>query len=188
MRWFVLFQRLSESLCSLLEIFFKFLQFIRIRFMNCCPIRHPNCVFLLLFGNPNFRGGGVKPVGTKSQMLPLTDSKNTPLVVYLNKHIYHHYHHNHHLLQGVFFTGPPPKMCKYRKLLGVSRMIYVNVDSPNLGFPYFNFLGEAQCRKHPVSSSTSSSSLQTTTTTIIATWSKFKFKLIFNKFIYQNNY
>ena len=26
-------------------------------------------------------------------------------------------------------------------MLGVSRPIYVNVDSPNLGFPYFNFLG-----------------------------------------------
>ena len=25
-------------------------------------------------------------------------------------------------------------------MLGVSRTIYVNVDSPNLGFPYFNFL------------------------------------------------
>ena len=28
--------------------------------------------------------------------------------------------------------------------LGVSRTIYVNVDSPKLGFPYFKFLGEAQ--------------------------------------------
>ena len=26
--------------------------------------------------------------------------------------------------------------------------IYVNVDSPNLGFPYFNFIGEAQCKKN----------------------------------------
>ena len=26
---------------------------------------------------------------------------------------------------------------------------YVNVDSPNLGFPYFNFLGEARCKKKP---------------------------------------
>ena len=34
--------------------------------------------------------------------------------------------------------------------LGVSRTIYVNVDSPNQGFPYLNFLGEAQCKKHPV--------------------------------------
>ena len=34
--------------------------------------------------------------------------------------------------------------------MGVSRTIYVNVDSPNLGFPYFNFLGEAQCKKQPV--------------------------------------
>ena len=33
--------------------------------------------------------------------------------------------------------------------LGVSRTIYVNVDSPNLVFPYFNFLGEAQCIKTP---------------------------------------
>ena len=28
-------------------------------------------------------------------------------------------------------------------------MIYVNVDSPNLGFPYFNFLEEAQWKKSP---------------------------------------
>ena len=34
--------------------------------------------------------------------------------------------------------------------LGVSRLIYVNVDSPNLGFPYFNFLGGYQLKKHPV--------------------------------------
>ena len=34
--------------------------------------------------------------------------------------------------------------------LGVSRPIYVNVDSPNLGFPYFNFLGGYQFKKHPV--------------------------------------
>ena len=32
---------------------------------------------------------------------------------------------------------------------GVSWTIYVNVDSPNLGFPYFNFLGEAQWKKLP---------------------------------------
>ena len=31
------------------------------------------------------------------------------------------------------------KLIKAR--LGVSRPIYANVDSPNLGFPYFNFLG-----------------------------------------------
>ena len=43
----------------------------------------------------------------------------------------------------VFFTGPPPKNLKYKKVdLGVSRPIYVNVDSPNLGFPYFSFRGE----------------------------------------------
>ena len=34
-------------------------------------------------------------------------------------------------------------------MLGVSRPIYVNVDTPNLGFPYFNFLGY-QLKKHPV--------------------------------------
>ena len=35
-------------------------------------------------------------------------------------------------------------------MLGVSRPIYVAVDSPNLGFPYFNFLGGYQLKKHPV--------------------------------------
>ena len=41
-----------------------------------------------------------------------------------------------------FLTGTPPKSSKYKKVNpGVSRPIYVNVDSPNLGFPYFNFLG-----------------------------------------------
>ena len=34
--------------------------------------------------------------------------------------------------------------------IGVSRPIYVNVDTPNPGFPYFNFLGEDQWKKHPV--------------------------------------
>ena len=34
--------------------------------------------------------------------------------------------------------------------LGVSRPIYVNVDSPNLGFPYFNFLGGTSDKNHPV--------------------------------------
>ena len=32
----------------------------------------------------------------------------------------------------------------------IHRPIYVNVDSPNLGFPYFNFLGGYQLKKHPV--------------------------------------
>ena len=45
------------------------------------------------------------------------------------------------------------KSSKYNKVLGsrlcVSRTIYVNVDSPNLGFTYFNFSGEAQCKKTP---------------------------------------
>ena len=34
---------------------------------------------------------------------------------------------------------------------GVSGPIYVNVDSPNLGFPYFYFWGGYQLKKHPVS-------------------------------------
>ena len=33
--------------------------------------------------------------------------------------------------------------------LGVSWTIYVSVDSPNLGFPYFNFLGGRQLKKYP---------------------------------------
>ena len=40
------------------------------------------------------------------------------------------------------FTGTPPKSSK----LGVSRTIYVSVDSPNLGFPYFKFFLE---KKNP---------------------------------------
>ena len=40
------------------------------------------------------------------------------------------------------------KLIKAR--LGVSRTIYVNVDSPNLGFTYFNFLGGGQLKNHPV--------------------------------------
>ena len=32
--------------------------------------------------------------------------------------------------------------------LAVSRTIYVNVDSPNLGFRYFNFLGGSQLKKN----------------------------------------
>ena len=34
-------------------------------------------------------------------------------------------------------ASPPPSSAR----LDVSRTIYVNKDSPNLGFPYFNFLG-----------------------------------------------
>ena len=37
-----------------------------------------------------------------------------------------------------FLTGTPPKNSKLIKArLGVSRPIYVDVDSPNLGFTYF---------------------------------------------------
>ena len=46
-------------------------------------------------------------------------------------------------IQGVFLTGTPLKVLNTNKLiwarLGVSRPIYVNVDSPNLGIPNFNF-------------------------------------------------
>ena len=45
------------------------------------------------------------------------------------------------IIQGVFFsTGTPLKIKKKstkKARLGVSRRIYVAVDSPNLGFPYF---------------------------------------------------
>ena len=41
-------------------------------------------------------------------------------------------------------------MDRKKSRFGVSGTIYVNVDSPNLGFPYFNFLGVAQWRKNPV--------------------------------------
>ena len=45
------------------------------------------------------------------------------------------------------FNWPPLKVLSTKKLiqarLGVSRTIYVNVDTPNQGFTYFNFLGGA---------------------------------------------
>ena len=48
-------------------------------------------------------------------------------------------------------TVPPLKVLSTKKLiwarLGVSRPIYVNVDSPNLGFPYFYFLGGVPVKK-----------------------------------------
>ena len=51
--------------------------------------------------------------------------------------------HSAVIIKGVFFTGTPLKVTSTEKLiyarLGVSRPIYVNVDSPNRGFPYFNF-------------------------------------------------
>ena len=52
-----------------------------------------------------------------------------------------------------FLTGTPPKSSKYKKVnlgrgIGVSRPTYVNVDTPNLGFPYFNFLGGYQLKKN----------------------------------------
>ena len=57
----------------------------------------------------------------------------------------------------VFFSLVPPIKVPSTKTLilarlGVSRPIYVNVDSPNLGFPYFNFLGgyKWEEKKHPV--------------------------------------
>ena len=44
---------------------------------------------------------------------------------------------------GCFLTGTRLKSTKklIQTRLGVSRPIYVNVDTPNLGFTYFNFLG-----------------------------------------------
>ena len=57
-------------------------------------------------------------------------------------------------LQDVFFSLVPPlKVPSTKKVilarLGVSRPIYVNVDSPTLGFLYFNFLGGYQLKKIP---------------------------------------
>ena len=53
----------------------------------------------------------------------------------------------------LFSLGLPLKYQSTEKLilarLGVSRTIYVNVDSPNLGFSYSNFSGKAQCKKTP---------------------------------------
>ena len=50
----------------------------------------------------------------------------------------------------VFFNWCPPKKLKYGKpRLGVSRTIYVDVDSPNLGSRHFNFLGGHQLKKTP---------------------------------------
>ena len=57
------------------------------------------------------------------------------------------------VVQGFFSRGLPLKCLSIENLiwagLGVSRTIYVNADSPNLVFPYFNFLWEAQCKKTP---------------------------------------
>ena len=56
-----------------------------------------------------------------------------------------------HKMYRVFFSLGLPQKFQVQKSwsrLVVSRTIYVNVDSPNLGFPYFNFLGEAQWEKN----------------------------------------
>ena len=54
---------------------------------------------------------------------------------------------------AMFLTGCSLKVPSAEKFiwarLGVSRTIYVNVDSPNLGFSYFNFLGGYQRKKSP---------------------------------------
>ena len=56
-------------------------------------------------------------------------------------------------IQGGFLTGPPLKVLSTKTLikarLGVSGTIYVNVDSPNLAFPYFNFFGWYQLKESP---------------------------------------
>ena len=41
-----------------------------------------------------------------------------------------------------FFTGT------HQKVLSAKKLIYVNVDSPNLGFPYFNFLEGVPVKKN----------------------------------------
>ena len=56
-----------------------------------------------------------------------------------------------HLLTGVKCraTSVAKKLIEAR--LGVSRSIYVNVDTPNLGFTFFNFLGGGELKKPPCS-------------------------------------
>ena len=62
---------------------------------------------------------------------------------------------NRFLTYRVFFlTGTPVKVLSTEKFiqarLGESKTIYVDEDSPNQGFPYFNFLGGSQSqKKHP---------------------------------------
>ena len=57
-----------------------------------------------------------------------------------------------HTCTGCFFSSlvPPLKVQSTKKLikarLGVSKTIYVNVDTPNLGFTYFYFLGGYQLK------------------------------------------
>ena len=55
------------------------------------------------------------------------------------------------IIQGVFFTGPPPEKLKYGKpRLGEVRCILdvpIHLTSPNLGFPYFNFSGGGPVKK-----------------------------------------
>ena len=54
-----------------------------------------------------------------------------------------------YIIQGVFFPGPPPKKLKYEKpRLGEVRSISDNLDTPNLSFPYFNFLGGGPVKKN----------------------------------------
>ena len=85
---------------------------------------------------------------------------------------YHYHYHNHYWLIEVSEPLPLPQplslladwgakdisRCGYAPsyhtgffFTGVSWTIYVNVDSPNLGFPYFNFLGGYKWKNHPVS-------------------------------------
>ena len=89
-------------------------------------------------------------VAAKLTQLTLVDA-SAPVLVYCLQPIRCKYHKFERcsIIQGVFFfTGTPLKVPRTNKLiwarLGVSRPIYVNVDSPNLGFPYFNFLGGYQ--------------------------------------------
>ena len=55
------------------------------------------------------------------------------------------------MIQGVFFVTVAPQSIEKLTLamLGISRTIYVDVESPNLGFPYYNFLWERQSQKTP---------------------------------------
>ena len=58
----------------------------------------------------------------------------------------------YHEIKGDLSTAlPPPQSIEKLILarLGVSREIYVNIDSPILGFPYLNFFGGGPVKKTP---------------------------------------
>ena len=55
--------------------------------------------FFFLYGNPNVRGGGVKPVGPNSQLLPKICFEGFPNLMYI-------YHKQHEILQKNHWKSP----------------------------------------------------------------------------------